>query len=110
MEALNITTIKDRRIRGDLIQYFKIKNGYDDIKLAKEPKQLKSKRPHSQKIEREVYKKCKQRHNFLTNRIVTIWNNLPAKAVEAPSLNSFKAKVDKHMSSQYYKQQQQQNY
>ena len=50
LEALKLTTIKDRRIRGDLIQYFKIKNGHDDIRLLKEPKLQKSKRPHDQKI------------------------------------------------------------
>ena len=106
LEALKITTIKDRRIRGDLIQYFKIKNGHDDIRLLKEPKLQKSKRPHDQKIEREAFNKCNQRFNFLTNRIAGTWNNLPSKAVEAQSLNGFKARIDKHMSSKYFKNQQ----
>ena len=66
LEALKLTTIKDRRIRGDLIQYFKIKNGHDDIRLLKEPKLQKSKRPHDQKIEREAFNKdrkasCRER-------------------------------------------------
>ena len=103
LEALKITTIKDRRIRGDLIQYFRIKNGHDDIRLLKEPKLQKSKRPHDQKIEREAFNKCNQRFNFLTNRIAGTWNNLPSKAVEAQSLNGFKARIDKHMTSKYFK-------
>ena len=60
LEALKLITIKDRRIRGDLIQYFKIKNGLGDIRFLKEPKILKSKRSHDQKIEREVFNKCNQ--------------------------------------------------
>ena len=103
---MKLTTIKDRSIRGDLIQYFKIKNGHDDIRLLKEPKVQKSKRPHDQKIEREAFNKCNQRFNFLTNRIAGTWNNLPSKAVEAQSLNSFKARIDKHMSNDYFKNQQ----
>ena len=89
-----------------LIQYFKVKNGLDDIMFLKEPKILKSKRPHDQKIEREVFNKCNQKFNFLTNRIATTWNKLPSKVIEAQSLNSFKARLAKHMSSHYLKNQQ----
>ena len=55
LEARKLTTIKDRRIRGDLIHYYKIKNGLDDIRFLKEPKILKSRKPHDQKIEREFF-------------------------------------------------------
>ena len=103
LKRFKITTIKERRIRGDLIQYYKINNGLDDIKFIKKTKILKSKRPHSLKIEREAFNNCKYRHNFLTNRISTTWNRLPSKVVEAKSLNSFKASLDAHMSSEYFK-------
>ena len=42
----------------------KSKNGHDDIRLLKEPKLQKSKRPHDQKIEREAFNKCNQIFNF----------------------------------------------
>ena len=46
LKRFKITTIKERRIRGDLIQYYKIKNGLDSINFIKQAKILKSKRPH----------------------------------------------------------------
>ena len=33
-------------------------------------------------------------HNFLTNRVVPIWNKLPEEAFRARSVNAFKAKYD----------------
>ena len=93
---MKLTTIKNRRIRGDLIQYFKSKNGQDNIRPLKESKILKEEKLDYQKIEREAYNKCNQRFDFLTNRITTTWNNLPPKAIGAQSLNSFKARLDKH--------------
>ena len=46
LTRLNLTTVEARRIRGNLIQFYKIINGFDDIVLEKSPKVLQSKRPH----------------------------------------------------------------
>ena len=35
------------------------------------------------------------RDNFFNNIIVNDWNALPFEVVEAPTVNSFKAKIDK---------------
>ena len=103
MVKLNLTKIEHRRLRGDLIQYYKIRNGFDDIKFIQEAKTFSSSRPHGQKIQREKFDKCSFRHKFLFNRIATTWNNLPSKIVESRSVNSFKANLDKHMSSETFK-------
>ena len=34
------------------------------------------------------------RHEFFTNRVVGPWNGLSNSVVSAPSLNSFKARID----------------
>ena len=34
------------------------------------------------------------RRNFFTQRVVTLWNRLPKEAVDAPSLEAFKARLD----------------
>lgn len=40
------------------------------------------------------------RENFLTNRTISLWNNLPYEVVaKSKSPNSFKAQLDKHMPS-----------
>ena len=36
---------------------------------------------------------------FFTRRVVETWNSLPSKVVEAPSVNSFKNRIDRHWSS-----------
>jgi hypothetical protein len=36
------------------------------------------------------------RKKFFTFRVVTNWNQLPAKVVSAPSLHSFERRLDKH--------------
>ena len=42
------------------------------------------------------------RQKFFTQRVVNAWNNLPADIVEAPSINSFKNRLDEHWSDSQY--------
>ena len=51
-------------------------------------------RGHSQKIYKQRYR-LKIRGHFFSNRIVHSWNNLPSEVVNAPSLNSFKSRLNK---------------
>ena len=39
---------------------------------------------------------------FHTQRIIEIWNSLPAEVAEAPSLNAFKNRVDLFMREYMY--------
>ena len=39
------------------------------------------------------------RKNFFAQRVVNLWNSLPSEAVEATSLNVFKARIDKFLNS-----------
>ena len=52
-------------------------------------------RSHKYQIEREIFKNCPMRNNFLPNRSATTWNNLPTYVAEAKSVNSFKAGFDR---------------
>ncbi len=40
------------------------------------------------------------RNNFVTNRIVPIWNSLPEDIVSAPNRNTFKNRLDTFWDSQ----------
>ena len=87
-------------LRGDLIEVYKIITG----KLNIDPYQFfelhgdSSTRGHSLKL-----KKRRTLHHFrnkfFTNRVVTPWNNLPEHIVSAPSVNSFKKRLDKYWAT-----------
>ena len=40
------------------------------------------------------------RRNAFGNRNATLWNSLPSSVVNAPSINSFKSRLDHHWSNQ----------
>lgn len=100
LKILKLTTLEERRMRGDLIQQYKIINKIDQVNWNHQPKKLefKSTRGHSQKLEKERFHakfSGEARFNFFTNRIVNSWNALSSETVEAKSVNSFKARIDK---------------
>ena len=77
LEKMNLTTLVERRIRGDLIETFKVvtgkvKYGQDIFKLSRSGHNIISKINNS--VAREI---CKIRKSFLPERIRNYWNNLP---------------------------------
>ncbi|XP_065664398.1 uncharacterized protein LOC136086057 [Hydra vulgaris] len=98
LTKLGLTTLETRRIRGDLIAFFKLTTGIDKILWYKEPNKASSQRlrGHPMKFERE-FAKTTPRHNFFTNRVIPHWNALPEKVVSAMTVNSFKARLDKFL-------------
>ena len=99
LRKLELTTLKDRRLRGDLIQMFKIMNKMDKCDRYNRFKIILNQvRGHCFKYFKEITRQP-YRENFFCNRIVNIWNQLPSEIVEATSVNSFKAGIDHWMSS-----------
>ena len=103
LTLLGITSLEQRRIRGDLIQTYKIINGLDVITwntpyTFEQRLNVPTTRGHDHKLTRELVKNCDQRNNCFTNRVVNNWNVLPTSVVSAPSINSFKARLDVEMS------------
>lgn len=91
---------EEPRTRGDLIQMFKIVNGHEKINLVNGVNFAKSlkmnlRREHNMKLVREISKRGLFRYNFLSNRIVSRWNDLPQSVVNAETVNSFKSGIDK---------------
>ena len=101
LQFFGFTTLKDRRLRGDLIQTYKIINGKDRVEFGNRPKEWDERggaatrsRVDRVYIERELVK-SKPRCNFLFNRVATAWNRLPTSVVNAPSVEAFKAGIDR---------------
>jgi ribonuclease P/MRP protein subunit RPP40 len=103
---LNLTTLETRRSRGDLISHYKIINGLLDVNWLASTKLMPSIACHVPANATRGHKKrlfvhlsnCPARRNFLNNRVASTWNNLASSTVNAPTLNSFKARLDKHLA------------
>ena len=93
----NLTTLDDRRTRGDLIEVFKLLKGLSNVdyreffKLSVNRKT----RGHRMKIEKNR-SKSNIRKYFFSQRVVNEWNKLPENVIEAESVNSFKNRYDKY--------------
>ena len=97
LENLNLPTLAYRRLRGDLIQTYKIMQGLNNVqkeaifRLA-EPDSVT--RGHRFKLAKQ-HSRLKLRQNSLGIRIVNTWNNLPDSIVAAKTVNIFKNGIDK---------------
>ena len=96
LKYLNLPSLAYRRLRGDLIEMYKIVHETYDPLTTKSLYQIDT----TNKLRSHCYKLIKPRvnttmfQNFFTNRIITPWNSLPEEVVTASSLNSFKNKLD----------------
>ena len=95
-----LTTLEERRTRGDLIEVFKMVKGLNKSDYRKFFAIVKN-----SKTRRHKFKFVKNRtrldirKHFFSQRVVEEWNKLPNSVVESQSLNCFKNSYDKHMSS-----------
>ena len=90
LQKLGLTTLLERRARGDLIETFKIINGISDygkqfFKPSRSGDKLIS-RPGDQRG---------FKHHFFPRRVLNYWNKLPTNVKFANSVNSFKNKLAK---------------
>ena len=87
LNKLGLTTLLERRMRGDLIETFKILNNFNNygspfFNLSQRTGNLVV-RPH------------KKSTDFFSERVVFFWNKLPEYVKSSTSVNSFKNNVDK---------------
>jgi hypothetical protein len=97
LQACGITSLEDRRVRGDLIETFKLIKGLEKIPASRffsEPPSSLGVRGHSCKLFKNRARLETRRH-FFSNRVVDNWNKLPQSAVDATSINAFKNHLDK---------------
>lgn len=99
LKELKLPTLKHRRLRGDIIIMYKVTHGLLRTSIGI-PYSMTNRnlRGHPFKLEPARFS-TKARRHFLTNRIVEEWNRLPVHVVTAPTLNSFKGRLDNHWSN-----------
>ena len=108
LDEMRLTTLETRRKRGDLIQFFKIINGIDQVEWKNKPEKTlqgiengpvtSNLRKKGICYHREPANTCMIRDTFFLNRVIPLWNTLPRHIKEAATLNSFKARLDKEES------------
>ena len=97
LEILNLPSLKSRRIRGDLIQTYKIFANIDDLELAHffQLSHVEKTRNAESKIFIEFCRTNSRKHCF-SKRIAPVWNALPNNIKLAPDTNTFKSLLDHH--------------
>ena len=96
LRILDLPTLAYRRVRGDMIQVFKLTHSEVGYDKSLPPLLTKSKtcpRGHSQKLFMPRANKDIRKYNF-THRVVSIWNSLPNDLVNAKSILSFEKGLD----------------
>ena len=99
LKRLNLPTLAFRRLRGDVIECFKIISGYYDGTVCSgllTRSQVTRTRGHSAKLVRTDIAAANRRHNFFTQRIVSTWNALPEHVISAPTVVTFEHRLDSH--------------
>lgn len=85
LNELGLTTLIERRARGDLIETFKIVNGISDygeklFKFSRSGEKLVSRPGDEHRI----------KHSFFARRVISYWNKLPSHVKFSKSIDNFK--------------------
>jgi ribonuclease P/MRP protein subunit RPP40 len=97
MHKLGLFSLEKRRLRGDLIEAFKILNGFENIDEMQffERAITQHLRGNSQKLYKQTATRtC--RATFFSQRVIEGWNKLPDEVITAPSVQAFKDRLDKY--------------
>ena len=99
LKECNLFSLSRRRLRGDMIQVFKILKGIDKVEIKELGWEVNERetRGHSLKLVKH-YSRLDLRKNYFTQRVVDYWNKLPSDVVSVSTVESFKVKIDKFMN------------
>ena len=94
LDKLNLTTLLERRMRGDLIEAFKILNGFTNygeswFNISNTTGKL------------IITDTNKRKRNFFANRVATYYNKLPNSIKLSSSVNMFKNNLDNFRNLYY---------
>jgi hypothetical protein len=89
---LKLDSLEERRLRFDLMFTYKILFGLVNVNWSNmfAFNVLTSTRGHSYKLYAKT-SRVNVRHNFFCNRVVNVWNRLPASDCHFETFNSFKS-------------------
>ena len=96
LRKLKLPTLVYRRLRGDLINTYKYLMGEYDVDPCLPPLEKDRRtRGHDKKL-KKMHCRTDKRRYFFTQRVGAWWNSLPQEVIDAPTINSFKSRLDNH--------------
>ena len=99
LTKLDMPSLQYRRLRGDMIEVYKIVHGFYGVSVDVLPRETATlTRGHTFKLKKR-YCRTATRQAFFSYRVVDAWNSLPNFVVTAPSINSFKSRLDSRAGS-----------
>jgi len=97
---LNLHTLKYRRLRGDMIEVYKIIHDMYDRSVALElPRNVSSTRFNKYKLQNHSFHYNCRKKSFAA-RVVNVWNSLPGHVVNVNSHKQFETRLDKFWRNQ----------
>lgn len=103
LRRLNLTTLEEERVRGDMIETFKLFTGKEDINPEKFFTKARVRGDqdlvHNMKLFKPRTNK-EGRRNFITQRVIKGWNLLDKDVVEVEKSSTFKRKYDKWVAEE----------
>lgn len=105
LQKLKLPTLAYRRVRGDMIEVYKMIQGvYDEeccnaVILWEDASGRHSRRGNSKMLFPRRATTALRKNNF-SIRTVKIWNSLPEHVISVPNVNSFKVALDNHWDKQ----------
>ena len=102
LEDLDLFTLEQRRMRGQLIETFKIIRGFSQVDpnnyfvMCDNPT-----RNHGWKVVPPRFHTA-PKENFMLVKICGLWNRLPANVVNSPNVDTFKRRLDVILRDLHY--------
>ena len=99
LRKLKLPSLRYRRLRGDMVETYKIVSGIYDKRVTKDllPTHTSTQhqtRGHSRKLAKNRSRLDIRKHYF-TNKVVEDWNSLPDSVVTAKNVKIFENRLDK---------------
>ena len=95
LRVLGLFSLKYRRLRGDLIEVYKILNSLDVVNLNGALTRQPRLRGNQNNLRKD---RCRTRSRLMSfsMRVVNHWNELPDEIIASPTLGCFKTRLDKY--------------
>ena len=98
LRRLGLFSLEKRRLRGDMIETYKIMHGKDRVEKERLFSLSHNTRTRGHPLKLSVGRvRTDKRKYFFTHRVISLWNSLPQEVVMASGLDAFKKGLDKFL-------------